>query len=1016
LGQELRLSGAGAARLLDGAAQLKLDVASLGDAPATLSIALNYANGTGLSQLDVKLAEAAGGSLSRIIGLPGAPSFRLEANAKPAKGGLLGQFELNTAGVPRLRGELTLTSKGPEPRRLQASLNGDPGPLLSEAYRPILGDKLSLSLEGSQTSDGWIVDGFSLDARSLQALGDFALDADGALARLAADVSLSGPTTDAPLWLAADTTLASGSGTLRFDRATGEELTFEAELLDLQTPKAGLAKARLSGHGRLPRSGTITAELALVGEELALASDPAAALIGATPHIRTMIAYNPTEGLTFDDLTLEGAALGATASGRLTPGGGTAVLDARGAITLASLDAFVPVKGRARTGFELTADLLGGGFDLLVDGRAEQLVTGVADIDQLLATGATLRARAARDEDGIMLEGLTLGNARVSLVGNGLLAPNGSRLDLKLTMPSLAGLPLLTGGELTLDAALHQADPTAPWHFTANGHGSGLRSGRAELQSLLGTEARLTASASLDDGVFKLEPAELETEAVTLAARGNLTPRLSLEVDASLDDFARTIAEIHGPISAVGILTERDAGGLSLTAQAEGPGGATLVAEGALTGSDAPKLALRGTAPLSLANAFISPQSASGTARLNVTLSDVIGLAGLRGTLEMSGAEILLPTLAQRVSLPLATLGLTGDDPARVEVTGTLGEGNFRATGSISFAPPNPFSLAVALNQLGLDYPDLLTTRLGGALRVSGAFQEGVEISGGVTLAATEITVPKAFGGVEPIPDITHLGAATPIRKTQARAGLLKAPSPRDSNSKRASELDIDVRAVEPVFVRGRGLEAEMAGAFQITGTTTAPEPVGALQLTRGRLDFLTRPLTLTEGQVDFSGDLEPRLGFAATTDADGLLVIVALEGPASAPQLSATSSPELPESEVLSQLLFGENVSNLSAFQAARLVAAVNTLSGNRNLGLLEELRRGAELDSLSVSQSAAGDTSVAAGAYITDNVYSEVEIGQASGSSVTLNIDLTPEVRAVGRTGFDADSGIGVFFERDY
>ena len=51
--------------------------------------------------------------------------------------------------------------------------------------------------------------------------------------------------------------------------------------------------------------------------------------------------------------------------------------------------------------------------------------------------------------------------------------------------------------------------------------------------------------------------------------------------------------------------------------------------------------------------------------------------------------------------------------------------------------------------------------------------------------------------------------------------------------------LDINVNAPRRIFVRGRGLDAELGGSFRLTGPVTDIQPVGAFQLIRGRLSIL---------------------------------------------------------------------------------------------------------------------------------------------------------------------------------
>ena len=119
---------------------------------------------------------------------------------------------------------------------------------------------------------------------------------------------------------------------------------------------------------------------------------------------------------------------------------------------------------------------------------------------------------------------------------------------------------------------------------------------------------------------------------------------------------------------------------------------------------------------------------------------------------------------------------------------------------------------------------------------------------------------------------------------------------------------------------------------------------------------------------------------------------------------------------EVLALLLFGQDVQNISAFQALRLASAVNTLAGRGGSGIVDNLRMGFGLDDLDVTTDEDGNAGLRLGKYISDNVYTDVEVDSGGDSSVNLNIQISPSVKARGSVTSDGDTGVGVFFERDY
>ena len=231
-----------------------------------------------------------------------------------------------------------------------------------------------------------------------------------------------------------------------------------------------------------------------------------------------------------------------------------------------------------------------------------------------------------------------------------------------------------------------------------------------------------------------------------------------------------------------------------------------------------------------------------------------------------------------------------------------------------------------------------------------------------------------------------------------------------------AFPIDLVINAPNQVFVRGRGLDAELGGAIRLGGTTADVNASGTFELIRGRMDILTKRLDLTEGLIDLRGALDPYLRFVARTETDELTIDIILEGLASDPNITFTSSPDLPQEEILAQLLFVRSFTSLSAFQAAQLVSAVATLSGRGSGGLTGRLRGALGLSDFDVTTSETGATQFSAGAYLSENIYSEFTADSDGNNEINLNLDLSSSVTVKGSASSDGDTGLGIFYEKDY
>jgi translocation and assembly module TamB len=131
-------------------------------------------------------------------------------------------------------------------------------------------------------------------------------------------------------------------------------------------------------------------------------------------------------------------------------------------------------------------------------------------------------------------------------------------------------------------------------------------------------------------------------------------------------------------------------------------------------------------------------------------------------------------------------------------------------------------------------------------------------------------------------------------------------------------------------------------------------------------------------------------------------------------------SSPELPQDELLAQLLFGKASGSLSPFEAIQLAQATAELSGvSAGSGTLDKLRKSLGLDRLDVgsSDASSGGPTLSAGRYVSRRVYVGAKQGTKAGSSAaTVEIELTPNVKLNTDVGADSSGKAGVTMEWNY
>ncbi len=225
----------------------------------------------------------------------------------------------------------------------------------------------------------------------------------------------------------------------------------------------------------------------------------------------------------------------------------------------------------------------------------------------------------------------------------------------------------------------------------------------------------------------------------------------------------------------------------------------------------------------------------------------------------------------------------------------------------------------------------------------------------------------------------------------------------------------IDAAGKDRVTVRGLGLDSEWGADIRLRGTTTAPSIQGRAELVRGGYEFAGKRFEMSRGHISFDGTSppDPRLDMAADADVTGLKARVSVTGTSLKPLIAFSSVPALPEDELLSRLLFGNSVAQISAPEALQLAAALESLRSGGGLDPINKLRTAIGLDRLRIvgADAALGrSTGVAVGKYLGRRVYAEIITDGRGYSATQLEfrvsswLSLLGSVSTIGRQSLNA------------
>lgn len=285
--------------------------------------------------------------------------------------------------------------------------------------------------------------------------------------------------------------------------------------------------------------------------------------------------------------------------------------------------------------------------------------------------------------------------------------------------------------------------------------------------------------------------------------------------------------------------------------------------------------------------------------------------------------------------------------------------------------------------------------------------EKGATLTGDLTLDSALLAPPRTSADIPEL-DVIEIN----------RPGIEDGESetPRAPTLLPQTQLDVRIRAPARVLLRGRGLDSEWSVDLRARGDAAAPRVFGEARLVRGRFTLAGRPFEAQRGVIRFNGAPEEALiDLVAELDTPSLTVTAALSGPVNDPEVTLSSTPALPEDEILPQALFGRAAADLSALEAAQLAASLAELAGQSSLNLTGAARDLVGLDRLDVRETTGG-LRVAGGKYLTRNVYLEVARTGIGETETEVEWRVRPQLNIVSAFQAAGDTRVSVRWRREY
>ena len=343
--------------------------------------------------------------------------------------------------------------------------------------------------------------------------------------------------------------------------------------------------------------------------------------------------------------------------------------------------------------------------------------------------------------------------------------------------------------------------------------------------------------------------------------------------------------------------------------------------------------------------------------------------------------------------------------------------GTVSGDGSVSLVDDGASTFTLNLKKFQLIDNDVGRVSASGAVTVTHPAKGQGKLTGQLVVDRADIiATPPTPTGVVPmdvveIHQVIREGQAPPIAKTSLGPPII---------------LDVAIKADRGIYVKGKGLNVELSLDSHVGGTVTQPNLTGVARVVGGSYDFAGKRFDMdTSGLVRLATTpSQIRLSLSATWEDPTLNAQVKVQGTAAKPEITLTSTPVLPQDEVLSRVLFGESAAQLSAAQGAELASALASLTGGGGFDVIGNLAQFAGLDRLALGGTQQTGTTISGGKYVTKDIYLEITGGGRNGSAAQVEWRIRHNLSLVTRYGAaldtkylgDEDASVSIRFRKDF
>ena len=293
-----------------------------------------------------------------------------------------------------------------------------------------------------------------------------------------------------------------------------------------------------------------------------------------------------------------------------------------------------------------------------------------------------------------------------------------------------------------------------------------------------------------------------------------------------------------------------------------------------------------------------------GTAAIDVKVGGTVASPEFAGSIssDVAGVRLASASLAPLNNV-VARIEFTKNQVTISELKGGIAGGTFGASGTVKFEKITEpvLDLHFVTNKALVMQDDSITARVSTDVKATGPFNAG-------TLSGTVfITKSRFFKDIDILP-IGLPGRPAPQPPSEPSVVSFPKPPLRDW------KFDIAIKTADEFLIQGNLADGKVTTDLHLGGTGLSPWMEGSARIKNLTTSLPFSSLEIRDGNVFFTQDAPflPKLNIRGTSTIRDYNVTVNIYGTAYAPEVTFSSEPPLPQSEVVSLLATGTTTKEL--------------------------------------------------------------------------------------------------------